>query len=185
MPAPEAPGAEPGAAAVVVDGESVDATLERLDNSYVVSGAGVNVTVSGVSADGARIPLDPDGTLRLEPGDSVVVDATGYASGSDVEAWMFSVPSRLGTMAADATGKASATFVVPASVEAGNHRLVLTGANSNGSEVVLSMGIALGAYESGSSVQTWVIVVPIAAAVIFAVVIPTTVRRRRRIRLGA
>jgi len=183
--APDAPGAEPGSASASVDGESIDATLERLDNSYVVSGAGVNVTVSGLGADGSRIPLDPDGTLRLESGDSVVVDAAGYAAGSDIEAWMFSTPTKLGVLKADAAGKASSRFAVPSSVEIGNHRLVLRGPNSNGSDVVLSMGLALGAYESGASVQTWIIALPIAAAVIVAVVIPTTLRRRRKIRVSA
>ncbi|MFM8625886.1 MAG: choice-of-anchor Q domain-containing protein [Actinomycetota bacterium] len=183
--APDAPGAEPGSASASVDGESIDATLERLDNSYVVSGAGVNVTVSGLGADGSRIPLDPDGTLRLESGDSVVVDAAGYAAGSDIEAWMFSTPVKLGALKTDESGGASMVFPVPLSLESGNHRLVLRGPNSNGSDVVLSMGLALGAYESGTSVRVWVIALPIAAAVIVAVVIPTTLRRRRKIRVSA
>jgi len=179
--APDAPGAEPGSASASVDGELIDASLERLDNSYVVSGAGVSVTVSGLAADGSRIPLDPDGTLRLESGDLVAVDAAGYAAGSDIEVWMFSTPVKLGVLKTDESGGSSMVFPVPLSLESGNHRLVLRGPNSNDSDVVLSMGLALGAYESGTSVQTWVIAVPIAAAIILAVVIPTTLRRRRKI----
>lgn len=182
---PDAPGVEPGAAAASVDGEPIETDLERLNNSYVVSGAGLNVTVSGLSADGSQIALDADGTLRLESGDSVVIDAAGYSSGTEIETWMFSTPTKLGTMTADARGKVSATFSVPSTIEAGNHRLVLSGKNSNGADVVLSVGLALGEYEAGGTVKPWMIAFPIAAAIIVAVVIPTTLRRRRKIRVGA
>ncbi|MFM8528227.1 MAG: hypothetical protein ACKOD2_00850, partial [Ilumatobacteraceae bacterium] len=98
---------------------------------------------------------------------------------------MFSTPVKLGALKTDESGGASMVFPVPLSLESGNHRLVLRGPNSNGSDLVLSMGLALGAYESGTSVRAWVIALPIAAAVIVAVVIPTTLRRRRKIRLDA
>lgn len=154
---PDAPGVEPGSAAASVDGETIDTDLERLDNSYVISGAGLNVTVSGLGADGSRVPLDADGTLRLDAGDSVVIDATGYTAGAEIEAWMFSTPTKLGMMTADAAGKVSATFAVPASIERGSHRLVLSGKNSNGADVVLSVGLAFGQFQSEDTVKTWMI----------------------------
>jgi hypothetical protein len=145
-----------------------------------VVGGGVVATVSGVSPEGERISLDADGNLRLSDGDQIVVDASGFVSGEEIAVWMFSTPTQLGSITADVTGKISGRFALPANIESGDHRLVLEGVNSDGSPIILGLGIAVGEIESSSTVARLLIAIPVAFAVIFGLVIPTTLRRRRR-----
>jgi hypothetical protein len=167
-------------AGVVVDGVESSATVTRSNNTLNVVGGGVVATVSGVSPEGERISLDADGNLRLSDGDQIVVEATGYDSGEEIGVWLFSTPAQLGSLTADATGKISGRFALPSDVESGDHRLVLEGMNSDGSPIILGLGIAIGEIESSSTVARLLIAIPVVFAVIFGLVIPTTLRRRRR-----
>jgi hypothetical protein len=178
--APTPPTAEAGSAGVLVDGVESSATITRSDNTLNVVGGGVVATVSGVSPEGERISLDADGNLRLSDGDQIVVDASGFVSGEEIAVWMFSTPTQLGSITADVTGKISGRFALPANIESGDHRLVLEGVNSDGSPIILGLGIAVGEIESSSTVARLLIAIPVAFAVIFGLVIPTTLRRRRR-----
>lgn len=181
IPAPDAPVAALGETGALVDGESVTTKLTRENNSLVVSGAGLEAAVYAVAADGTRVGLDKNGNLHFNVGDSVVVEASGYTPGRDVEIWMFSTPTRLGQLTADATGNIRGTFVVPNSLPSGNHRVVLGGVNKNGQKVVLGVGVAFGKIDSTSTFARLIIAIPVSLAIIFGLVIPTTFRRRRRV----
>jgi hypothetical protein len=180
VPAPDAPAASPGEAGATVDGEEVETSVERSDNALVVSAADVTATIYGTNADGERIALDADGNLQLETGDSVVVEASGYEPGSEVEIWLRSTPVQLGVRMVDATGAVSGRFAVPSSVEKGDHRVILSGVTAEGSDSVIGVGLRIGAYGKESGISTWLIVVPLVLATILALVIPTTARRRKR-----
>lgn len=180
VPAPDAPAASPGEAGATVDGEEVETSVERSDNALVVSAADVTATIYGTTADGERIALDADGNLQLETGDSVVVEASGYEPGSEVEIWLRSTPVQLGVRTVDATGAVSGRFAVPSSVEKGDHRVILSGVTAEGSDSVIGVGLRIGAYGKESGISTWLIVVPLVLATILALVIPTTARRRKR-----
>jgi hypothetical protein len=177
--APSAPSADLGTAGVVVDGVESSATITRSDNTVNVSGGGVTATVSGMSPSGERISLDADGNLRLSDGDQIVVEATGYVSGEEIGVWLFSTPTQLGLLPVDVTGKISGRFALPANVESGDHRLVLEGVNSDGSPVVLGLGIAVGEIESSSTLARLLIAIPVALAIGLGLLIPTRLRRRR------
>jgi hypothetical protein len=177
---PTPPTAEAGSAVVVVDGVESSATVTRSNNTLNVVGGGVVATVSGVSPEGERISLDADGNLRLSDGDQIVVEATGYVSAEEIGVWLFSTPTQLGSLTADVAGKISGRFALPLDIESGDHRLVLEGVNSDGSPVVLGLGIAVGEIESSSTLARLLIAIPVALAIIFGLVIPTTLRRRRR-----
>jgi hypothetical protein len=164
----------------VVDGVESSATITRTNNALNFSGGGVATEISGVSPEGERISLDADGNLRLSDGDQIVVVATGYVSGEEIGVWLFSTPTQLGSLTADATGKISGRFALPSDIESGDHRLVLEGVNSDGSPVILGLGIAVGEIESSSTLARLLIAIPVVFAVIFGLVIPTTLRRRRR-----
>ncbi|NBU16832.1 MAG: hypothetical protein EBS48_07440 [Actinobacteria bacterium] len=180
VPAPDAPAASPGEAGATVDGEEVETSVERSDNALVVSAADVTATIYGTNAAGERIALDADGNLQLETGDSVVVEASGYEPGSEVEIWLRSTPVQLGVRTVDATGAVSGRFAVPSSVEKGDHRVILSGVTADGSDSVIGVGLRIGAYEKESGLNKWVIILPLVLATILALVIPTTARRRKR-----
>lgn len=179
IPAPVAPETGGSGSGALVDGEEVETVLTRNNNALVVSGAGIEATVYGLSSDDVRIDLDEDGLLRLADTDRIVVEADGYAPGEPVEVWMYSTPTRLGVLTVDALGGAEASFLIPAGLEPGEHRIVLAGRSERGQDVVLGIGIALGEVEQSSLLSRLLIIVPVSLAVIMALIIPTTLRRRR------
>lgn len=178
--APEAASAKPGQATALVDGEEEVATLSRVNNGLVASVAQITATVSGVTADGTRIDLDIDGNLRLNTDDFLQVEADGYSPGESVDVWMYSTPTRVGTVKADATGHIAGRFILPEGLDAGNHRVVLNGVNNGGVPVILGIGVKYGEATSTSTTTRVLIAIPISLAVIAGFVLPNQVRRRRR-----
>jgi hypothetical protein len=179
IPVPSAPELSSGEAGALVDGEEVDTTLTRSNNALVVSGAGVEATVYGMSPEGARIDLDEDGLLRLNTQDQVVVEADGFEAGNVVDVWMYSSPTRLGQLTVDALGAIQGSFLLPESLESGDHRVVLDGQNNRGQDVVLGIGVSVGNVEQSSLWSRLLIIVPVSFAILAALIIPTTLRRRR------
>lgn len=179
IPVPDAPDVSTGEAIVTVDGETTQATISRENNSLVVDGGGINASIYGLATDGARIDLDNNGNLQLSDQDQIGVNTEGFAPDADIEVWMFSTPTQLGTLTTDISGKAAGSFSLPAGIEAGDHRVVLKGANNKGQDVVVGVGVRYGKIDSGSMWGRLLIAIPVALAVIFGLIIPTTLKRRR------
>ena len=163
-----------------MDGEKVATSLERSNNSLIASGAGITATVYGESSDGARIDLDADGNLNVTVDDSIVVEASGYVADQEVAVWMHSTPVRLGVLTAGADGSVKGTFALPDGAETGNHRVVLEGTNGQGQDVVIGIGLTVGAVDGSSGVSRALIAVPVSLAVLLGLMVPTTLRRRRK-----
>ena len=178
--APKAPAVEPGEASAVVDGETISATLSRVNNQITATAGDISTTISGLTPDGQRVALNTEGNLVLNEGDKIVVEASGVAPDEDVAVWMFSTPTKLGVIAADASGKIAGTFNLPNGIESGEHRVVLSGTNRNGTNVVLGIGLSYGAVNSGSTLTRVLIAIPIALAVLFGFFLPAVSRRRRK-----
>ena len=181
VPVPPAPEASPGEAAATLDGKVVTTKVSRLDNSIVVEAVGLKVDVFAVNKDAARIALNDQGVLEISDADTIVVDGEGYEPGSEVDVWLHSTPVKLGSVSADGEGRISGQYVVPASVDAGDHRVVLAGRTKSGGDSVIGVGLRIGAYAKESNVSRWIISLTIALAIILALVIPTTARRRKRL----
>ncbi|MBM3638745.1 MAG: hypothetical protein FJW98_04835 [Actinobacteria bacterium] len=180
---PEIAEAAPGEAAILVGGESVKSTLSRSNDQLVISAGDMAATISGLTSDGAVAPLDSEGNIRLSEGDQIQVEASGFAPNSDVEVWLFSTPTLLGTVTVNAEGTASAVFPLPRGAESGNHRVALNGKNVAGDDASFAVGIVIGSNSGGVSTAGKVLIaIPIALAVLFALVIPA--RRRRKVQLA-
>ena len=180
---PEIAEAAPGEASLLVGGEEVEATLSRSNDQLVIAAGEMSATISGVTSDGAIAPLDSEGNIRLSDGDQIQVEASGFAPNSDVEVWLFSTPTLLGTVAVNGEGTASSKFALPRGVESGNHRVALNGKNAVGDDASFAVGIVIGSSSGGVSTAGKVLIsVPIALAVLFALVIPA--RRRRKVELA-
>lgn len=178
--APDAASAKPGEATALVDGEKIAATLSRVNNGLVASVAQITATVSGVSADGTRIDLDVEGNLRLNTDDFIQVEGDGYSAGESVDVWMYSTPTRIGTVKADASGHIAGRFILPKDLGAGNHRVVLNGVNKGGVPVILGIGVKYGEASSTSTATRVLIALPISLAIIAGFILPNQLRRRRR-----
>lgn len=180
IPAPETPAAAPGEGVVMVGGKATIATVTRSNNKITVSAAGINVTFSGISADGELIPLDSDGNMRVVGNDVVAIDGSGFAPNSEIEVWMFSTPRMLTKISADSAGRVAENVTLPGVLEEGDHRFVLNGEASNGDNALVGLGLIVG-YEGGglSTTGKFLIALPIALAILMGLIIPTAIRRRR------
>ncbi len=179
--APIAPVAAPGEAAASADGQAIETTVNRVENQIIATAGDLTTTVSGLTSDGKRIPLNADGNLVVNEGDKLVVNAEGFAPGAEVSVWMFSTPTKLGIVTAGTEGKVSGTFELPSGLEVGNHRIVISGDNPDGAKVLVGIGLSYGSVESGSTTTRLLIAIPIALAILFGVFLPAAIRRRKQL----
>ena len=180
VPVPVAPKVSSGESGALVDGKVVSTSLSRESNRFKIEAAGVTAIISGQSSSGSLIALDEDGSLRLNDGDKILVEGAGYSIGAKVQVWMYSTPTRLGTLTADSQGEVAGSFEMPSGIEPGEHRVTLLGTNLAGKEVAIGLGVEFGKVDSGSTITRVLISIPIALAVLFGLFLPAVSRRRRK-----
>ncbi|MDJ0347950.1 cutinase family protein [Cryobacterium sp. PH29-G1] len=132
-----------GQAILTVDGTPGTVTVARATgiSGLTISGVGFALTVNGLHHGGSAIPVDANNVLVLERDGSVTVSGTGFAPNTDVEVFLFSTATAVGSATVNAAGAFSATFAVPASMSAGLHTLQLVGLAPNGSTRVVDLGV--------------------------------------------
>lgn len=81
------------------------------------------------------VPVNPS------PGQTITVTATGFEPGSPVTFTLFSAPIDLGTVNADASGVASASYALPSNFPLGAHTVQAAGTAPDGSPLTLSTTI--------------------------------------------
>lgn len=177
--APSAPSVVAGSAAVNVGGKTETATVERANNQLVVSVGALKAVVGGLNPDGSQMALDDDGNVRLNSGDTVRIKLAGFKPGTKMEAWLFSTPVLLGTSKVGADGAVTGSFTIPKNAPEGAHRVVIVARTTDGKPATLAIGINVGEWDSGPGVAVWLIVLPIALAVVGGLLLPAQRRRRR------
>jgi hypothetical protein len=180
LTAPLVPELEAGDASVSVGGTARTPTLERRDNAITVTAGDFAATFSSTDSDGRPTPLDPDGNVRLKPGDNVQIKMSGFAPGSGVEAWLFSTPMLLGRATVSTDGSIDTVFTLPKDIPAGAHRIALKAVTDSGDETTVSLGVMVGDWQRETNRPTMLIVAIVLAAVIGALMMPAVSRRRRR-----
>lgn len=180
VPVPRVGNVATGDAAAEIGGEPADATVQRINNRLVVQAGPLNATIGAVDSNGAAGVLDSAGNVRLQPGDSVRINASGFEPGSVIDVWLFSSPVRIGSAEVGPDGSVSGTFTVPTGTERGSHRLAIIARTVDGEPASLTVGVLVGDWEKSSNIATWLIVLPIVLAVSGALALPATRRRRRR-----
>ena len=168
-----------GQAVAEIDGQESPTSVQRVDNQIVVQVGPINATIASVNGKGQTAALDNEGNVRLRPGDSVRIKASGFEPDSIVELWLFSTPVRLGTATVAADGSMVGDFTVPQATATGAHRIAIVARTSDGKAATLAIGILVGEWEKSTDITVWLIVLPIVAAVVGALVLPATRRRRR------
>jgi uncharacterized repeat protein (TIGR02059 family) len=178
-PIPKISAVAAGEVGVKVGNKVETATVQRIDNQLVVSAGVLKATLGGMNADGSSVPLDADGNVRLKSGDVVRIKLAGFKPGSVVEAWLFSTPTLLGIAKVGADGTVAGRFIIPKNASNGAHRIAVVAKTADGKPAILTVGVMVGEWNSGSRVTVWLIVLPIALAVAGALILPATRRRRR------
>ena len=168
-----------GESSVLLDGVKTDTKVARQNNAMIVMAGSVSAALSGINDQGKTVPLDSDGSVRLSAGDSIKVAVGGFKPDSEVEVWLFSTPVRLGSAPVSSDGSMSKTFILPAGVKSGNHRVAVLAKLPNGKTATFTLGIVLGEISTTSTVTRVLIAIPIALAIGFGLILPTRLRRRR------
>jgi len=169
-----------GGSALRIAGKEVPLKITRRDNQLLLNAQNFDAAFSGVRTDGAIVPLDADGNIRLDKGDAIKVAVTGFAPGSQVEIRLYSDPILLGMGAVNDEGSVTRAYQIPETVPAGSHRVVLSGKNYSGDTVVFTVGIVLGSQESASGLIRTLIAIPILVAIFLALFLPAFLRRRKK-----
>lgn len=174
----EIPNVDDQGAGVLVGGRVVSVQVSRNNNEVSVVAGSISARIWVIRANGDKVPLNADGRLRPESGDSVVVSVDGFSAKSDVEVRLYSDPILLGRSQVDDRGTLAASYSIPDGVESGNHRIVLAG-ESNDESVTFALAITIGETGEGVGIAEWILV-PLLVAIVAAMVIPVALRRRRR-----
>ncbi len=170
------PETEVGGASALIGGVETVATVTRENNELKVRVGPINARIWAVAQSGGKVPLDPDGRLRLMAGDSVTVDVKGFDAGTMVAVRLHSEPVLLGRTQVGGSGTLSASYQIPADAEIGNHTVVLVG-TAQEDDVTFALSIAIG--EKPAGINPWVIILPIGLAILVALLIPVVLRRRQ------
>lgn len=168
-----------GESSVLLDGVKTTTKVARQNNAMIVTAGSVSATLSGINDQGKTVPLNSDGSVRLSAGDSIKVAVGGFKPDSEVEVWLFSTPVRLGSAPVGSDGSMSKTFILPAGVKSGNHRVAVLAKLPDGKTATFTLGIVVGEISTTSTLTRVLIAIPIALAIGFGLILPTRLRRRR------
>ena len=174
--APAAPVTDPGNVRATVGGTDAQISVSRVNGSIVVSSEEFAFAATAKDSKNSTVPLDSSGSLSVDKASNINVRTIGLAPASDVDAWMMSTPTPLGRVRTDADGVVKGSFPVPTKIEAGAHRIVLTGVTQSGKQVVLSIGVRVADTAQTAVKWSWVFAGLIAVAMLFALILPA--RRR-------
>ena len=177
LPEIKVPYTEVGGASALIGGVEVDARVTRVNNELQVSVGTIFARIWATTKSGGKVPLDADGRLRLQVGDSVTVNVEGLDAATPVEVRLYSDPVLLGRTKVDASGRLGVAYEIPESVPHGNHSVVMMG-TSNGDEVTLGLSVAIG--DGSARFRLWVIALPVGLAMLTAVLLPVALRRRMK-----
>jgi hypothetical protein len=180
LPSVDVPEVADGGGALVVNGQRIEATITRENNQLVIAAGVLRARISAVQREGGRAPLDAQGRIRMDQGDSIEIEVTGFGTESQVEVRMYSDPVLLGRSTVSALGSLAASYEVPESVDDGRHTVVLLGESQQGEELTFALAVFIGAESTGPSTLALLVGIPLGLAVIAALIIPAIIRRRRK-----
>jgi uncharacterized repeat protein (TIGR02059 family) len=180
LPSVDVPEVADGGGALVVNGQRIEATITRENNQLVIAAGVLRARISAVQREGGRAPLDSQGRIRMDQGDSIEIEVTGFGTESQVEVRMYSDPVLLGRSTVSALGSLAASYEVPESVDDGRHTVVLLGESQQSEELTFALAVFIGAESTGPSTLALLVGIPLGLAVIAALIIPAIIRRRRK-----
>lgn len=146
----------PGQVAAVVEGVNQQVRVEIVAEVTlrITLPQDVELAVSSTQPNGEQIPVDADGSLVVYRGATLQVTGSGFAPNSLVDVWIYSTPTRLGSILADSSGSILATFEVPATIAPGDHNIKLDGRSADGELVTISIGVRVRDAVSDSTSST-------------------------------
>lgn len=142
---PELPRLSPAESLAYENGEPVLIELVRTDeeNGYVLRGDGWEVALEATDSSGSPLLLDESGNIILNNDRVVQFSGTGFAPGSPVKVWLFSEPTALSDVIADASGNFVGQAQLPEGIPTGEHTLQLNGLTDDGQFRSVALGVVV------------------------------------------
>lgn len=139
------PQLNPQQALLVENGVATDFSIEPSESNtgYLVTGEDWQISLEAADGSGTPLNLDDSGNIILNSDRNVSFSGTGYAPGSTVKVWMFSDPTSLTQVTADANGDFTGLAQIPAGLPDGEHTLQLNGVNKEGQIRSVAMGVLI------------------------------------------
>ena len=167
-------------AAIIVDGQVLPVETNTTISSTTLTYLNASLTVQCFDKDGKVLQLSGESRFVVRKGDVVRVTLSGFKPNTQVNFAMFSDPTALGTITADATGSGRQQWKIPNSISPGNHTLVATGnlpkiGNTTfGLRVIIDSKSLVTRISSSNSARALLVV-----GILIGLVLPATRRRRR------
>ena len=169
-----------GGAAVIVDGQVLPIEINTTLTSTKLTYMNASLTVQCFDKDGKELQLSGESRFVVRKGDVVRVSVSGFKPNTRINVAMFSSPTALGTVAADALGSGRQQWQIPDSISPGNHTLVATGNlpkigdTTFGLRVVIDSKSLVARISSSNSARALLLV-----GIFAGLALPATRRRRR------
>ena len=167
-------------AAIIVDGQVLPVETNTTMSSATLTYLNASLTVQCFDIDGKALQLSGESRFVVRKGDVVRVTLSGFKPNTQVNFAMFSDPTALGTITADATGSGRQQWKIPNSISPGNHTLVATGNLPNignttfGLRVIIDSKSLVTRISSSNSARALLV-----GGILIGLVLPATRRRRR------
>jgi hypothetical protein len=125
------------------NGSPVQIQLVKTDfeNGYVLIGDGWQVALEATDSSGEPLRLDDSGNIILNSDRFVQFSGTGFAPGSIVKVWLFSDPTEISEVLADANGNFVGQAQLPEGITVGEHTIQLNGLTKDGQLRSVALGV--------------------------------------------
>ena len=184
------PKAEPDNPIVIQTGPDTTWDVITINNRVVQmrDTANFRLTVTAMTATGEMSQVNTRGAITLTHGHYITVTGDGYKPGTEVVAWLFSKPRRLGTIRVATNGSFESKLLVDSSVEFGEHTAQVNGFTASGELRSLNLAVEVveptqlnSAANTGSVITQWrTLSLMLIPAFVLAVGFPFVLARRRR-----
>jgi hypothetical protein len=102
---------------------------------------GFRLSVSATDSQGILSRVNTRGAIVVERENSITVTGEGFKPGSDVVAWLFSEPRRLGVIRVAGNGSFEASLRINSDVPEGDHTAQVNGVTSSGDMRSLNLAV--------------------------------------------
>jgi cbb3-type cytochrome oxidase subunit 3 len=142
---PDLPRMAPSESIAYENGAPVRIELVKTDseNGYVLRGDGWEVALEATDSSGEALKLDDSGNIILNDDRFVQFSGTGFAPGSIVKVWLFSDPTELSDVIANADGTFTGKSQIPEGIPTGEHTIQLNGLTQDGQLRSVSLGVLI------------------------------------------
>jgi hypothetical protein len=142
---PELPNLEPSDSLAYENGSQVQIQLIRTDtdSGYILRGDSWQVVLEAEDSSGQPVRLDENANLILNEDHIVEFSGQGFAPGSMVKIWLFSEPTELSEVLADASGNFVGRALIPEGTPVGEHTIQLNGLTKDGQLRSVAIGVVI------------------------------------------